>query len=273
MSYTNETTHYHIPKPLGTDLTTPMDYNDAADAIDTAVWGAVQDAAQATSDASDAKTTANSAAGAVTTLEGTVTTLEGTVGTQGTAITNLGTEVSDVRTDLSDAICAVKEASATAAYAHAVGTYFWYNDTLYKTTQAIATGATIVPNTNCVTTNVTTEITPQSVSVTSDGVKTYGQVLNDLAALVDFTKIRSGSVLEAIDATKTTIATVENISSTAAVFTRVANVGETITIVAGIKLAVNDSTNVNAGIGATTYSYNDGTNTTCPAATTFKLIY
>lgn len=158
MSYTNETTHYHIPKPLGTDLTTPMDYNEAADAIDTAVWGAVQDAAQATSDASDAKTTANGAASDVATLSEAVATLSGTVASHGTSIGNLSNEVDDVRADLSDAICAIKEASATAAYAHAVDTYFWYNDTLYRTTQAIAIGDTIVPNTNCVTTNAAHEI-------------------------------------------------------------------------------------------------------------------
>ena len=158
MSYTNETTHYHIPKPLGTDLTTPMDYNDAADAIDTAVWGAVQDAAQATSDAADAKLTATGAAEDVAELEGTVTTLSGTVGAQGEAITGLTNEVGDVRTDLSDAICAVKEATATASYQHLIGEYFWYNDTLYRATAGIAIGDTIVPNTNCVATNVVIEV-------------------------------------------------------------------------------------------------------------------
>ena len=273
MSYTNETTHYHIPKPLGTDLTTPMDYNNAADAIDTAVWGAVQDAAQATSDASDAKTTANGAASDVSTLSGTVTTLSGTVSAQGEAITGLTNAVADVRTDLSDAICAVKEATATAAYAHKVGEYFWYNDTLYRATQAITIGATIVPNTNCVTVTVADEITEKSVSVTSDGVKTYGQVLNDLAALVNFSKIRHGSVLEAIDSSKTTIATVERITATSATFTRVANIESAIATVSGITLEAGASTNVNAGIGATTYSYNDGTDSTCPAGTTFRLVY
>ena len=52
--YTNQTTHYEIPLPLGTDLTTPMDYNESMQAIDTAVWGATQDAATATSDAANA---------------------------------------------------------------------------------------------------------------------------------------------------------------------------------------------------------------------------
>ena len=44
MSYTNETTHYGIPLPLGSDLTTPMDYNESMQAVDTALFGAVSDA-------------------------------------------------------------------------------------------------------------------------------------------------------------------------------------------------------------------------------------
>ena len=158
MSFTNETTHYGIPLPLGTDLTTPMDYNTSMEAVDTALFGAVSDAATATQDAADAKSTAQGAAGDVTTLTGRVAEVEGTVTTQGQAITGLQNAVIDVRTDLSDAITAVKEPSATASYAHAVGSLFWYNDTLYRTTSAIAVGDTIVPDTNCTTTNVATEL-------------------------------------------------------------------------------------------------------------------
>ena len=158
MSYTNETTHYGIPKPLGTDLTTPMDYNQAADAIDAAVWGAVQDAATAVSDAASAVSTAGSAASDVSAMGTRVTTLEGTVATQGTAITGLTGDVADVRADITDNICAVKEATATAAYAHAIGSYFYYNDILYRTTTAIAVGDTIVPNTNCTAVTVATEM-------------------------------------------------------------------------------------------------------------------
>lgn len=156
MSYTNETTHYGIPKPLGTDLTTPMDYNEAADAIDTAVWGATQDAATAVSDAASAVSTAEGAASDVSALGTRVTTLEGTVTTQGTAITGLASDIADVRADVTDNICAVKEATATATYAHAKGTFFYYNDILYRTAVAIGIGDTIVPNTNCEAVTVAT---------------------------------------------------------------------------------------------------------------------
>lgn len=158
MSFTNETTHYGIPLPLGSDLTTPMDYNTSMQAVDTALFGAVGDAATATQDAADAKSTAQGAAGDVVTLTGRLGDDEATIASQGQAITGLQNGVADVRADLSDAICAIKEPTATATYAHAVGAYFWYNDTLYITTVAIEVGDTIVPNTNCETTNITAEL-------------------------------------------------------------------------------------------------------------------
>lgn len=52
--YTNETTHYSIPKPLGTDLTVPMDYNDAADAVDEALFNASTNASEAVTAAANA---------------------------------------------------------------------------------------------------------------------------------------------------------------------------------------------------------------------------
>ena len=70
MGYTNETTHYGIPLPLGSDLTTPMDYNTAAEAVDEAVFEAVSNSSGAVDTAAEAVQTANAAttaaAGAVT---------------------------------------------------------------------------------------------------------------------------------------------------------------------------------------------------------------
>ena len=157
MSFTNETTHHGIPLPLGTDLTTPMDYNESMQAIDTAVFGAVGDAATATQDAADAKSIAQGAAGDVVTLTGQLADDEATIAAHGLAITGLQNGVADVRADLTDAIEAVKEPTATATYAHAVNDLFWYNDTLYRTTSTISVGDTIVPDTNCTTTTVATE--------------------------------------------------------------------------------------------------------------------
>lgn len=70
MGYTNETTHYGIPLPLGSDLTTPMDYNTAAEAVDAAVFEAVSNSSGAVDTAAEAVQTANAAS---TTAAGAVT--------------------------------------------------------------------------------------------------------------------------------------------------------------------------------------------------------
>ena len=79
MSYTNETVHFGIPLPLGSDLTTPMDYNTAAAAVDAALFEAQTNSSQAVSDASNAVDTANQAASQVGDLGGDVNTLGGRV--------------------------------------------------------------------------------------------------------------------------------------------------------------------------------------------------
>ena len=158
MGSTNFTEHYDIPLPLGSDKTTPMDYNPSMQAIDTALFAAQGDASDAktglaTTNQNVAQNTQN-----INALAGRVTSVEGTVSSQGTAITNLGTKIDGVEQDAQDMICAYNQASATASRNYAVGDYFIYNDVLYRATQAIASGATIVPDTNCTTTNVSAEL-------------------------------------------------------------------------------------------------------------------
>lgn len=79
MAYTNETTHFSIPLPLGSDLTTPMDYNTAAAAVDAALFEAQTNASQAATDASNAVDTANQAASDVGDLGGDLNRLTGRV--------------------------------------------------------------------------------------------------------------------------------------------------------------------------------------------------
>ena len=62
-------------------------------------------------------------------------------------------------------IAAPEEATSTASAAHAAGTYFRYNNKLYKATQDIALGGTITPNTNCVEDTVCAELTAQSEQI------------------------------------------------------------------------------------------------------------
>ena len=77
MSYTNETTHYGIPKPLGTDLTVPMDYNEAADAIDQALFDASTNASEAVTAAANAVDAASDAVEEVGSLGTEVNSLKG----------------------------------------------------------------------------------------------------------------------------------------------------------------------------------------------------
>lgn len=158
MASTNFTTHYSIPLPLGTDLTTPMDYNEAAEAIDTALFGAVTDAGNASIAAGNAVNTANAAAEEVDTLGSDLTQEKGKIVALQTRVTNAENEIDDVRADSSDMITAFNEPTATASHVYAIGDYFIYNNTLYKATAAITIGTTIVPDTNCETTNVSTEL-------------------------------------------------------------------------------------------------------------------
>lgn len=158
MSYANGTTHYNLPQTVGTDKRDWFDTNEAFANVD--------------ADLNTAYTTANATASNVSALTDRVTVNEGDitnlkaedvainarVSTINDTVSALSNAVSDNKQDLSDAICSVVEGSATAAYEHEIGTYFWYNDTLYITTVAIDIGDTIVPNTNCNTTNVTSEL-------------------------------------------------------------------------------------------------------------------
>ena len=148
MASTNFTTHYSIPLPLGTDLTTPMDYNEAAEAVDTALFAAETDAGNASEAAADA----------VDTVAGDLSQEKAKIVALQTRMTNAENEIDDVRVDSSDMITAYNEPTATASHAYAIGDFFIYNNTLYKATAAIAIGATIVPDTNCETTNVSSEL-------------------------------------------------------------------------------------------------------------------
>lgn len=156
--YTNETTHFGIPLPLGSDLTTPMDYNTAAEAVDEALYEAQGDAATANENAAAAVETANAVSEALDTLSGTVGGHTSQISALGARMTNAENEIDDVRSDLEDMIVAFNEPTATSTHAYAIGDYFIYNDVLYKATAAISVGETIVPNTNCSATNVMTEV-------------------------------------------------------------------------------------------------------------------
>ena len=187
MGSTNFTTHYSIPLPLGTDLTTPMDYNEAAEAVDTALFGAVTDAGNASDAAAAAVSTANAASEAVDTVSADLVQEKAKIVALQTRMTNAENEIDDVRADGQDAICAYNEPTATSTHAYAIGDYFFYNNTLYQATAAIAIGATITPNTNCETTNITSEL----IQINSD-ISDINRALSDKVDSSDLQYLSTG---------------------------------------------------------------------------------
>ncbi|MBP3887246.1 MAG: hypothetical protein J6F30_06290 [Cellulosilyticum sp.] len=194
MAYTNETTHYSIPLPLGSDLTTPMDYNESMQDVDTALFEAKTDSGSALQKANQLQQDLATTNDNVTAVAGRVTTLEGTSVTQGQAILQNTQDIADVRTDALDMIVAKDEGTAqVATVAIAEGEYFRYNDVLYIATENIAIGDSIIPNENCKATNVGTELSQLNSDLSNKGSVIDGTVDTSITSLVsdDITTIGS----------------------------------------------------------------------------------
>lgn len=254
MSSSNTTEFYGLTQYVGSDKPSFTDNNEAFREVDAALHGAVV----GVEDAADAVTALT---GRVGDVEEAVTGLSGTVGTQGDAITALQNkeisqdgDIAGVKAAALDMICAFNEEAAQSVHAYAIGDFFRYNDVLYKASAVINIGDTIIPNTNCVATNVTEQLlngvdkvgdlssltttdktdavaainevnaeigdlnslattdkssavaainevnsalNKGSVSVIADGVKTVKQLLDELYALVDLSKITNSSKIVA----------------------------------------------------------------------------
>ena len=132
MSFANGTTHFGLPQTVGTDKRDWFDTNEPFRAIDEALYSAKTTADQGAEDISALNTRVGTVEGDVTSLTTRVGTAEGDISALQGGQTTLGNNIADVKADLSDAICAIKEADATADYAHAVDSYFWYNDRWQK---------------------------------------------------------------------------------------------------------------------------------------------
>lgn len=175
MSYVNGTQHYNLPQTVGTDKRDWADTNQAFADVDAALYQAVETAGDASTAVAALDAQVNGTGGVVervSAAENDINTVEGSVATLQTTVANHTSQIADVRRDDQDMITAFNEPDATSDHAYSVGDYFIYNDILYKATAAIAVGATIVPNTNCAATNVTTEIKDNVVDISGKQDKT-----------------------------------------------------------------------------------------------------
>lgn len=188
MSYTTGTTHYNLPQTVGSDKRDWFDTNEAFAEVDTALYGAVQDTAQAGLDITALQSDVSTINGKLSTDEGNITTLQGKVSSLESTVASQGTELTDVRRDLQDNIESSHEATATSTHAYSIGDYFFYNDVLYKATANIGVGDTIVPNTNCTGVTVMSEL-ESGGAVSASGVSydntTSGLTADDVQEAVD----------------------------------------------------------------------------------------
>lgn len=203
MSSTTTTQYYGLTQYIGTDKPDFADNNQAFRNVDADLHQVVQDSQGFTSDIADLTERVGN-------LDTDLTNLSNDLDGEKAKITALqnkelsqDTEISRVERNAQDMITAYNEASATSTHAYAVGDYFIYNNVLYQATAAIAVGATIVPDTNCTTTNVTSELIQLNTSlpksfrkVTGDGVKTGAQLLTQLFNGVTSDKLKHNSYVE-----------------------------------------------------------------------------
>lgn len=158
MSYATGTTHFNLPVTTGSDKRDWSDTNQAFTDVDAALYGAVSDAADNTAAITALDTRLTTAEGDISTNAGNITSLDTRLTTAEGAITSQATQISDIKADTEDMICAYNEPTATSTHSYSIGNYFIYNDVLYRATAAIDIGDTIVPDTNCTTTNVSSEL-------------------------------------------------------------------------------------------------------------------
>ena len=200
MSSTTTTEFYGLTQYVGSDKPSFTDNNEAFRNID----GDLHTAVVGVGDNSEAivgiRATVASLRESVVTLQSDLGTEKGKIVALQSKETLQDAEIADVKADAQDMITAYKEASATSTHNYVDGDFFIYNDVLYKATDTIAIGDTIVPDTNCTTDNVTTELLaintalPKLVkTVTADGVKTIAELLNELA--VGVSNVKNGATL------------------------------------------------------------------------------
>lgn len=97
----------------------------------------------------------NTATSDIEHIEGDVSNIQANNTLLANNITNVNSKVNY----LNNIVCGYNESSTTASRAYVVNDFFVYNNTLYRVTQAISSGGTIRPGTNCTSTTITAVIT------------------------------------------------------------------------------------------------------------------
>lgn len=237
MGHTNSTANLALPQFIGTDKPTWLgDINSAFSDIDAyagtndaAVSGAVADAASAVSQAASAVSTANAAN---TTAGNASTAATNAVGTANNAMSLVN------QTNTKIGTLANLNTTDKTSIVNAINEVY-----------GIATGS-------------------DSVSVTADGVKTFSQILDELYALIDYTKINEKSVLRIGN----NILAIEHIDNSKISFTRSLAEAAKVTNASAV-LKASSSIYIDAETVAASTSFTDYSSTVDTMGDVFKIIY
>lgn len=270
MSSTSTTQFYGLTQYIGDDKPDFADNNTAFRNVDADLHQVVQDSQGFSSDIAGLTETVGGLSEDLTSLSGDLDGEKAKITALQNKELSQDAEIERVERNAQDMIVAYNEASATSTHAYAVGDYFIYNDVLYKATASIAVGATIVPDTNCTTTNVSSELIQlkadleSKISYISEAGDTYATVMTRLNNLVDRSKLTEKSCMRS----GTNVAQCAETAVGQFVNTQVSG--------SSYSLIRYDLTNHNVLVwttNATGSSFSDATNDTVNAGTVFEIWY
>lgn len=154
MSYTNQTTHYGLPLPTGSDKSTWLDTNEAFQAVDAALYAAAQGSGSASS--------------AISTLQSQMSTANANIATNAAAITAEETARTTADTAHSNAISAINtKLGTTSLQGHGDGTVTGVVSDLVEGYDEFVTGHTPV------------DITINQVSTTNFHIEGVSMTVDD----------------------------------------------------------------------------------------------
>ena len=164
MGYLHGTPTYNLPQTVGTDVRDWFDTNEAFADVDKALTDVVAESASNVERITQAESDIVEHNTRITTLEGDMAVAKADIDTLESNIATLVSSTDEKFQDVYDMIDPDQEPTATASHGYVVGERFIYNDTWYRCTVEIADGDTIVPNVNCTSINVDSELRALSAS-------------------------------------------------------------------------------------------------------------
>lgn len=223
MSYTNKTPNYELPQYIGTDKPTYLeDMNGAYSTIDTTMKSNAQAAAAAQSTA-DTNTTAISTLDTQVNGSGGIAARVSAVETQATntagAVNTINSLIGDgtPTTTAQTIIPAINELDADLNGAGGTAAKV----TALETKVGTAVLTTTAPDLCGAVNELNAKVGGGSVYVTADGVKTNSQLLDELYALVDASKVSLNSTLNITTGTSEAIHNMNNKTATLYSYSRV----------------------------------------------------